>query len=545
MYLDFHGFRERPFSLTPDPRFLFMSRSHREAFAHLLYGINNRVGFIALTGAVGSGKTTVLRSLLSQLEAGHFRTALIFNPSLSPSELLQSINRELGIAMNHSHSLSPLEALNQFLLQQNAEGRTVVLVIDEAQNLEPPVLEQIRLISNLETDREKLIQIVLSGQPEFLQTLTRKEMRQLSQRITVRYHLHPMDFLDTIHYINHRLELAGGGRVLFSGKALRRIYNYSRGLPRLINVACDRALLVGYTKDTTKIGSRIAAAGIEDVRKNTVPHARRRHLILIPAFFILAALFVAGNYFKWFGLLDRWSAFQSLVATEKQTKKEPVLTGEELSLAMAGELGSVTEEESARRAFNRLAAFWNVPPVPEKTSLNPPQGVERAAQERGLRLYEFSGNLGALLRLGYPAILGLHLPGVPGKRFLSLVGLEGEQLLVGPPMAGRESLSFSELERHWSGQGFLLWKDHLNLLPSLSEGMKGAHVEKLQVLLKEAGAYVKPLTGVYDNDTLSAVKKFQASKGIEQDGIAGGQTLMILYRTVDRFDVPQLTGRGK
>jgi general secretion pathway protein A len=546
MYLNFHGFREKPFSLTPDPRFLFMSRSHREAFAHLFYGINNRVGFITLTGAVGSGKTTVLRSLLSQLDADHYRTALIFNPSLSPSELLQSINRELGISMNSSHSFSPLEVLNQFLLQQNAEGRTVVLVIDEAQNLEPPVLEQIRLISNLETDREKLIQIVLSGQPEFLQTLSRKEMRQLSQRITVRYHLHSMDFLDTIHYINHRLEVAGGkGGVLFSERALRRIYRYSGGLPRLINVACDRALLVGYTRDAARIDSRIAATGIKDTRRNTVPHGPERYLLLIPAFFILAALFVAGIYSKWFGLRDRLNAFQPIVATEKQTGKAPALTGEELSRAMAIELGNLTEPESTRRAFNILATFWNVPPVPENSPLSQQQGVERAAQDRGLRLYEFSGNLGFLLRLGYPAVLELVLPGIQGKRFLSLIGRDDEQFRVAPPIAGRDSLSFSDLERHWSGQGFLLWKDHLNLLPNLSEGRKGAYVEKLQVLLKEAGAYGKPLTGVYDNDTLLAVKEFQSSKGIEQDGIAGGQTLMVLYRSVDRFDVPKLTGGRK
>jgi general secretion pathway protein A len=395
----------------------------------------------------------------------------------------------------------------------------------------------------LETDREKLIQIVLSGQPEFLQTLSRKEMRQLSQRITVRYHLHSMDFLDTIHYINHRLELAGGGgRVLFSGKALRRIYNYSRGLPRLINVACDRALLVGYTKDTMKIGSRIAAAGIEDVRKNTIPHARRGRLLLVTTFFVLAAFLVAGTYFKWFGRLDRSNVFQSVVATEEQAKKSPALTGEELSRAMAAELGNLTEPESTRRAFNRLANLWNVPPVPENSHRNQ---LERAAQDRGLRLYEFSGNLGFLLRLGYPAVLELSLPGIPEKRFLSLIGIEGGELLVAPPIAGRDSLSFSELERHWSGKGFLLWKDHLNLLPNLSEGTKGAHVEKLQVLLKEAGAFRKPLTGVYDNDTLLAVREFQSSKGIKQDGIAGIQTLMVLYRSVDRFGMPKLTGGRK
>ena len=261
MYLNFYGFREKPFSLTPDPRFVFLSKNHKEAFAHLLYGINHRAGFIALTGEVGSGKTTVLRALLSQLDADHHRTALIFNPCLSPEVLLQNINREFGISANTSNHSSFLDSLNVFLLQQNAEGRTVVLVIDEAQNLEAPVLEQIRLISNLETDREKLIQIVLSGQPEFVQILKRNEMRQLSQRITVRYHLQPMDFQDTVHYINHRLDVAGGkGGVIFPRRALRRIYRYSRGLPRLINAACDRALLAGYARDTARIDSRIAAS---------------------------------------------------------------------------------------------------------------------------------------------------------------------------------------------------------------------------------------------------------------------------------------------
>jgi general secretion pathway protein A len=546
MYLDFHGFREKPFNLTPDPRFIFLSKNHKESFAHLLYGINNRVGFIALTGEVGSGKTTVLRALLSQLDADQHRTALIFNPCLSPTELLQNINREFGIPTDTSNNSSLLESLNQFLLQQNAEGRTVVLVIDEAQNLEASVLEQIRLISNLETDREKLIQIVLSGQSELLKILERNEMRQLSQRITVRYHLQPMDFTDTVHYIHHRLEVAGGkGGVVFSTGALKRIYKYSHGLPRLINVACDRALLTGYSRDTTRISSQVTAAGIKDMRKNTSPYGRIQRFILIPTSVMLLVFFAGVIYFNWYDLIGQFNTSKQIEAIKDQTEKNSVLTGEELSQAMAIELGQVIESESARRAFNTLAGYWKVPLIPENSNFRYSDGMERAALNRELRLYRFSGNLGTLLRLDYPAVLELTLPSISGKRFLSLVGTDYDQLLVDPPIGGRKSFSFTELEKHWSGQGFLLWRDFLNLLPSISVESRGEHIKRLQGLLREAGAYNKSLTGVYDSDTLSAIKQFQLSKGIEGDGIVGGQTLMVLYHSIDRFGVPRLIAGQK
>jgi general secretion pathway protein A len=546
MYLDFFAFREKPFSLTPDPRFVFLSKNHKEAFAHLLYGVHNRTGFIALTGEVGSGKTTVLRAFLSQLDVDQYRTALIFNPCLSPPKLLQNINRELGIPNHASNSSSLLDALNLFLLQQNAEGRTVVLVIDEAQHLEAPVLEQIRLISNLETDREKLIQIILAGQPEFVQTLKREEMRQLSQRITVRFHLGPMDFQDTVHYIYHRIEVAGGrGKVIFSRRALKRIYGYSGGLPRLINAACDRTLLAGYTRDTAEIGYRMAAAGIKDLKRNTAFHAPKRRLILVPAFIGVAALLAAGVYFAGHELLDQINPAPQVGATVEPTKEDPVVNGENLSRAMTDELGKVPEAESARRAFNTLAGLWKVPPVPENARWNQFDGMEQAALDRGLVLYRFSGNLGALFRTNTPAVLQLFFPGIAGKRYLSLVGMEDEQLLVEPPVGGKRSLSFGEVEKHWSGQGFLFWKDSLILLGKVWPGAKGGQVKRLQGLLQEAGAYAGPLNGVYDGETVSAVKKFQSSKGIERDGVAGVQTLMLLYRSIDRFEVPKLAAGRK
>ncbi len=545
MYLDFFNFREKPFNLTPDPRFIFLSKNHKETFAHLLYGINNRVGFMALTGEVGSGKTTVLRALLSQLHTEHHRTALIFNPCLSPIDLLQNINREFGISIDPPHTSNLLEALNQYLLQQNAADRTIVLVIDEAQNLEAAVLEQIRLISNLETDREKLIQIVLSGQPELGEILARDDMRQLSQRITVRYHLWPMDFEDTVGYIRHRLDVAGDrDHILFSKRALKRIYRFSKGLPRLINVACDRALLAGYTRDTKKITARITAAGLKDMKRNATFHRRRRPLIVVPAAIMLTALITAGIYFQWPVLLDYYRTWLP-ATTEVETAVPPVITGEDLSRAMADELGKIPESESARRAFNTLAGFWKAPPLSEGDLVNPSDRLERAALGRKLLPYRFSGNLGTLLRLGHPAALELTLPDAVGKRFVVVTGMDHEHVLIDPPIAGRNSFSFSEIEKHWAGEGFLFWRDPLNLLPAGPSESRTEPVKRLQELLKETGSYAGPLTGVYDGDTRSVVKAFQSSRGIEADGIAGAQTLMLLYGSINRFDIPTLSAGQK
>ena len=546
MYLEFYGFREKPFSLTPDPRFVFLSKNHREAFAHLLYGIDNRAGFIALTGEVGSGKTTVLRALLNNLNADRHRSALIFNPSLSASALIQNINREFGISTAVSSDASILDVLNSFLLQQNAEGRTVVLVIDEAQDLEAPVLEQIRLISNLETDRDKLIQIVLSGQPELLQILNKHEMRQLSQRITVRSHLQPMDFEDTVAYINHRIKMAGRrGSVIFSRGAQKRIYKYSRGFPRLINAACDRVLLAGYTRDEARITSKIAREGIHDLRRNTAAQTTNRHLFLIPTFVMIAALLAGGLYFAGIDFPERFKASPPVEATPEETGEDPALTGEDVSAAFTDELGKISEAESARRAFNVLAGLWKVASLPESANLNPENGMERAAQERELRLYRFSGNLGALLRIDYPAVLELKWDGISGRRYVSLVGIENERLLVDSALSGKKTLSFRELEKYWTGRGFLLWKDSLNLLSGALPGSRGNSIKQLQSLLYETGKYRSPLTGVYDDSTVSAVKEFQISKGIPQDGIVGSQTLIFLYGSGDRFEAPKLTARKK
>lgn len=248
MYEQFYGFYESPFNITPDPRFLFFSNKHQEAFDHLLFGIRERKGFIQITGEVGTGKTTLCRALLEEL-GPTFRTALILNPCMTGPQMLRSILTELGQALPRNDRVIWLAALNQFLLDQVHAGNDVVLVIDEAQDLSPELMEQVRLLSNLETDQQKLLQIVLIGQPELRDMLDDSRLRQLRQRITVRYHLRPLSFTETQQYIGHRLEVAGANsRPTFSRWALRRIHSYSKGVPRLINAVCDKVLLCGYVQ---------------------------------------------------------------------------------------------------------------------------------------------------------------------------------------------------------------------------------------------------------------------------------------------------------
>ncbi|MDD5483067.1 MAG: AAA family ATPase [Kiritimatiellae bacterium] len=253
MYLEYYGLKEAPFNLTPDPKFLFFTPNHREAFNHLIYGIRNRKGFVELTGEVGSGKTTICRAVLASLAPG-IKTSLILNPFLTENQLLRSILNDFGLKVKGRDRLTNIETLNSFLLENLQSGNNVALIIDEAQNLSPAVLEQVRLLSNLETDQNKLLQIVLCGQPELRQRLASPDLRQLRQRITVRYHLLPLNESETIRYIEYRLKMAGWseGR-LFLEKAVRRIHNYARGIPRLINSVCDIALLAGYVASSAAI----------------------------------------------------------------------------------------------------------------------------------------------------------------------------------------------------------------------------------------------------------------------------------------------------
>jgi general secretion pathway protein A len=265
VYLDYYGLTEPPFNITPNPRFLFYSGKHREAFNHLLYGIRERKGFVQLTGEVGAGKTTLCRALLDQL-GNNFSTALILNPALDAEGLVRNIAAEFGLDAKGRDRFENIGLINEFLLRHMEEGRDAVLIIDEAQNLTNDLLEQVRLLSNLETEDRKLLQIVLMGQPELRDRLNDPALRQLRQRITVRYHLSPLKRSEVGQYVNHRLSVSGAnGHPYFTAPALWRVFCYSKGIPRVVNAVCDKCLLAGFVQQRDRIDYRLVGRAIREL----------------------------------------------------------------------------------------------------------------------------------------------------------------------------------------------------------------------------------------------------------------------------------------
>jgi general secretion pathway protein A len=269
VYLDYYGLTEPPFDITPNPRFLFYSAKHREAYNHLLYGLRERKGFVQLTGEVGAGKTTLCRAMLEQLDSQHYATALILNPVMSADELIKAIAIEFGLPVSCLDRLDTVAVINEFLLQQVERGKDAVLIIDEAQDLTEELLEQVRLLSNLETDDRKLLQIVLMGQPELRDRLNNPRLRQLRQRITVRYHLPPLTRYEVSQYVQHRIHVSGGnGTPYFTRPALWRVFRYTQGIPRLVNAVCDKALLAGFVAQSEKIDFRLVSRAVRELEGN-------------------------------------------------------------------------------------------------------------------------------------------------------------------------------------------------------------------------------------------------------------------------------------
>lgn len=307
MYNFFFNFQEPPFNLTPDPRFVYLSPGHQETLEHMVYGVRERKGFVMIVGDIGAGKTTLTRLFLDQLDE-QTHTALIFNTYLNEIELLRAINREFGLPAKGTSREDLVQILNQFLIQVQKQGGNAIIILDEAQNLSVAVLEQIRMLSNLETDAKKLLQIILVGQPELARTMARPDLAQLNQRITVRCHLPPLDLEDTIRYIHHRLSVAGPqNQARFHPRTYRLVHKYTEGVPRRINALCDRALLVAFGQNSHTVTTAYIRRSWTELSGD--PTVRTEHgfwnrlvfYYLVPAAMILAVIAAVGYlaYNRW------------------------------------------------------------------------------------------------------------------------------------------------------------------------------------------------------------------------------------------------------
>lgn len=539
MYLEHFGFREKPFNNTPDPRFLFLSKNHREIFAHLLYGVEDRLGFIEVTGEVGTGKTTVLRTLLGQMEEDRFRVALLFNPTMGPDELLDSIAREFALDIcREPGAASVLEQLNEFFLSENAAGRILLLVIDEAQTLKAEVLEKIRLLSNLETDSSKLLQILLVGQPELGLLLATPGLRQLNQRIAVRYHLGPMDASDSFAYVRHRLALASDcPSELFAASALKRIYRITAGYPRHINVLCERALVVAFSEGASLIDASMVKRAHRELSRPSGPQPLRPKLLAFVVLLMLA-LVVLWGYLPARQAKVESSPLRMVKVPESPMQSRPPVDMRRLEV-LRDEMAQIDEAASLSFAFDSLCELWGVKlPENKRFSLSG-SALPRELKSRKLEWTRFQGNGEQLFDLEIPAVLEFSLPGVRGKRYLLLSHQQENAYVVKGPAGQSWNLGLQELKVLWFGKGYVMWRNHLGLAPLDHPGKTGASVTQLQQALGTLG-YEVGARGVFDSGTIQALTRFQRDRGLSPDGRVGPRTLLHLNRAIYAAGEPRL-----
>ncbi|HXX47652.1 MAG TPA: AAA family ATPase [Myxococcota bacterium] len=542
MYLGFYGLREKPFSLSPDPRYLFLSASHREALAHLLYGIEEGEGFIEVIGQVGTGKTTLCRTLLDRI-GSDAEIAYIFNPSPSEVELLSAINREFGLPTAARTRTDLLEALNQFLVEKNASGRRVLLVIDEAQNLDPAVLEQVRLLSNLETDRAKLLQIVLIGQPELEENLSRSDLRQLRQRITVRWTLRPLSRTEVSEYLEHRLRVAGREDPrLFTPAALRALTRASRGIPRLINALADRALLAGYTEGCREIDARLVRRAARELPATELggwraaTGLRRGIAAVLVVLGVLVGL--ASTAFLPRTRAGGGGGAAAAPAAPAESATAPVSSAPPL---LPARIDGLSANASAADALEALLGAWGYRQT-VGGEIDPNLFPDAVRSVSPLSVFVTHGTPEMLTALDLPAILELE-PRLGERRYVALIGMDDAgRARLG--MAGDQlELDRDQLQRLWTGRIFYLWTN-FESVPALSSGMKGGAVRWLQARLTELGyLHAGDATAEYDELTASAVKAFQTASSLAPSGEVGPETLIALYQALD-YTTPRLYASG-
>jgi general secretion pathway protein A len=545
MYTAFFHLKQAPFSIAPDPNYLFMSERHREALAHLLYGVGSGGGFVLLTGEIGAGKTTVCRCFLEQVPQG-CKVAYIFNPKLSVEELLQSICDEFGIAADAGQSLKAhVDALNAYLLATHGAGQNNVLIIDEAQNLSPQVLEQLRLLTNLETNQRKLLQIILIGQPELRTMLNRPELEQLAQRVIARYHLGPLSSQETGRYIAHRLAVAGlPHSALFGAGLMHLITRLTGGVPRRINLLCDRALLGSYARSKNHVERRviIQAArevfGTEDRRRPgrwwRVWQAWQMWMALVLA--ALIVVFALG----WYGGMRKGPLPTGAPVAAQGAHKAALASTPATAAASGGALASarastsaqaasaapealatapVQRGEQANAAFAELAQLWG-------KSLPGPDPCQHAPK-KNLRCYSGSGGWDEVRELRRPALLALQ-DAQRGAYYGLLLGLQDERVSLRVDGVTR-SVGIDQLKDQFNGEFTTLWAMPRRFRDEVLQGDRGSDVDWIALQLANLQHLPKPRENAqFDTDLSRQVRQFQGVRKIKVDGLVGPKTFMHL-----------------
>lgn len=578
MYTSHFNLKDSPFSITPDPGYLYMSPHHQEALGHLLYGAGQGAdqggGFVQITGEVGTGKTTLIRALLEQDIEG-VDVALILNSTVTEKEFLASVCDELRIEYpRDSESLKPLvDALNEYLLKTHAAGRRTVLIIDEAQNLSRDVLEQIRLLTNLETHTHKLLRIMLVGQPELKDMLARKDLRQLAQRITARYHLTPLNRSETMDYVAHRLEVAGGRRSLFSTGALRAVHKLSGGIPRLINIICDRALLGAYAAGHDQVDAKTIkqaareALGDYPVRKSGLTSLKTSRGKLFTAASIVLLLALALSFLTWFRPADttdevaglQTEAVDAAADSSPSVPAADAVESENTDTAvvleapppiteteMRSEQSSprpVVEENSLLKPLTHaqpdaaLLKIWGLPPAAPAVSLC------SHARNYGLNCLRSRGGWSRIRLLNRPVILTLK----DGSQthYVLATEMQGNQVSLESD-EGTATADTQTLDPFWTGEYLLLWKPASGKSLIKAEDFDDAVIWLRRGLARIDGTIEpEPPSAYFDELLTDRVKAFQRSKGLSADGLAGAQTQILLNNQQPKAGTPRLSQQDK
>lgn len=544
MYTSFFGLNEKPFSITPDPRYLFLSERHGEALAHLVYGVTESGGFIQLTGEVGTGKTTLVRSLLLNRMPGNADVAVVLNPQLSVIEFLATICEELHIEVTHNRgSVKALtDALNRHLLDAHAAGRRTILVVDEAQNLAPAVLEQVRLLTNLETAKQKLLQIILIGQPELRELLARNDLRQLAQRITGRYHLEPLSREESASYIEHRLKVAGVIGETFDNAAKNEIFRFSQGVPRLINVICDRALLGAYARESRRVNARLVRQAAAEVKgqSESSPWLRRAAI----AAGIAGMAIIVASIWSFTG--------QETPAEPVAATQEPVALAEPEPQPIAVPAQAAPEpepspslQEELQLAGELTGMDYALAALFETWGLEYRTGGRNAcaqAADAGLSCLFQRGSWTVLQQMDRPAILTLvDNDGNDHDVVLTAIIGDDAELSIG---GVHVSHPVAEIMHSWFGQFMLLWRPPTGKAVAFGPGSRGPGVTWLRNSLASIdGRYASadPQLDRFDAELEEIVRSFQRQHRLNVDGLAGQQTQIIINSLLAVEDTPRLS----